>query len=45
VAGGEVLVRVHYYRWLSAGPGAAVEPSGEWTRIRVPSPGRYRLTS
>ena len=44
-AGGEVLVRVHYYRWLSAGPGAAVEPSGEWTRIRVPSPGRYRLTS
>jgi hypothetical protein len=44
-AAGDVLVRVWYYRSLSVSPEAAVERAGEWTRINVPSPGRYRLTS
>jgi hypothetical protein len=40
-----VVVKVHYYRWLKASGGAVVEPSGNWTLIRAPSPGRYTLTS
>lgn len=42
---GDVIVRVRHYRWLRTVPAASIEPSGEWTRIRVRSPGRYRLTS
>jgi hypothetical protein len=40
-----VVLKVHYYRWLRASGGATVEPSGNWTLIRAPSPGRYTLTS
>jgi hypothetical protein len=43
--GGEVVVRVRHYRWLTATGDAVVEPSGVWTRVRVPGPGRYTLTS
>lgn len=44
-AAGDVMVRVRYYRWLRVEPAAVVEPAGVWTRVRVPGPGRYRLTS
>jgi hypothetical protein len=44
-AAGDVVVRVRYYRWLRTEPAAVVEPAGVWTRVRVPAPGRYRLTS
>ncbi|HEU4347092.1 MAG TPA: hypothetical protein VFR35_04810, partial [Actinoplanes sp.] len=42
---GEVTVRVRHYRWLTATGNAVVEPSGVWTLLRVPAPGRYTLTS
>ena len=42
---GDVMVRVRHYRWLSVRPAAVVEPAGVWTRVRVPAPGRYRITS
>jgi hypothetical protein len=41
----DIVVKVHYYRWLTASGGATVEPTGPWTLIRVPTPGRYTLTS
>ncbi len=44
-AAATVVVRVHYYRWLRASAGAAVESAGDWTRLRLPGPGRYQLTS
>ena len=44
-AAGDFIVRVHHYRWLTVTGGATAEPSGEWTLVRVPSPGRYTLTS
>jgi hypothetical protein len=44
-AAGDVIVRVRHHRWLRTTPQAVLEPAGEWTRVRVPSPGRYRLTS
>jgi hypothetical protein len=42
---GDVVIRVRHYRWLRTEPAAVVEPAGVWTRVRVPAPGRYRLTS
>ncbi|MFG1610878.1 hypothetical protein [Actinoplanes sp. NPDC049265] len=42
---GDVMIRVRYYRWLRVEPAAVTEPAGVWTRVRVPAPGRYRLTS
>ncbi|MEU4241028.1 hypothetical protein [Actinoplanes sp. NPDC026619] len=44
-AAGMVVVRVHYYRWLTAGGGAVVEKSGAWTLVRVPAAGQYTLSS
>ncbi|MFI5896370.1 hypothetical protein ACIA5D_40350 [Actinoplanes sp. NPDC051513] len=44
-AAGNVVVRVHYYRWLRASAGAVVSRTGPWTLVRVPEPGRYTLTS
>jgi len=44
-AAGDIGVRVRYYRWLSSSGGAIVRPDGVWTLLRVPSPGRYLLTS
>ena len=41
----DVVVKVRYHRWLTASGGAVVEPTGDWTLIRVPAPGRYTLTS
>jgi hypothetical protein len=43
-AAGDVPVRVRHYPWLRA-DGAVVEASGVWTVVRVPSAGRYTLTS
>jgi len=45
--GGDVLVRVHWSRWLSlTGPAACLTagPDG-WTELHVATPGEYRLTS
>jgi hypothetical protein len=42
---GDFVIRVRHYRWLTATGNARVEASGVWTRVRVPSPGRYTLTS
>lgn len=42
---GDFTIRVRHYRWLTATGNAHVEASGDWTRIRVPAPGRYTLTS
>jgi hypothetical protein len=44
-ASGDIAVRVHYYRWLSASGGAKVRKSGDWTILHVPAPGRYKLSS
>ncbi|GAB1645866.1 hypothetical protein [Krasilnikovia sp. MM14-A1259] len=44
-AAGDVRVRVRWSRWLRADHGARVAADGEWTVVRVPSPGRYTLTS
>jgi hypothetical protein len=44
---GDVLVRVHWSRWLSlTGPAACLTagPDG-WTELHVTTPGEYRLTS
>ncbi|GAA3941139.1 hypothetical protein [Actinoplanes auranticolor] len=43
----DVLVRVHWSRWLSVrGPGACLAPGPEgWTELRVTTPGEFRLTS
>jgi hypothetical protein len=40
-----VTIRVHHYDWLHADHGAVVAASGAWTLVRVPTPGRYTLTS
>jgi hypothetical protein len=42
---GDIPVRVRYHRWLSASGGAKVHKSGVWTTLRVPAPGRYKLSS
>ena len=42
---GDVALRVHYYRWLRADHGAVLVPSGDWTLVRTPGPGRYTVTS
>lgn len=44
-AGGDVAIRVRYYRWLKATGGARVVAIGDWTLVRTPAPGRYTLTS
>jgi hypothetical protein len=44
-AAGEIDVRVRYHRWLTVTGGATVLTDGDWTRVRVPGPGRYTLTS
>ncbi|MEV4347343.1 hypothetical protein AB0J83_23050 [Actinoplanes sp. NPDC049596] len=44
-AAGEVALRVRYYRWLTASGDADVLRDGDWTRVRVPAPGRYVLAS
>jgi hypothetical protein len=41
----DIVVKIHYYRWLTASGGAVLEPTGDWTLLRVPAPGRYILTS
>ncbi|BAL86580.1 hypothetical protein AMIS_13600 [Actinoplanes missouriensis 431] len=43
--GTDVLVRVRHHRSLTASGGAAVAAEGRWTRVRVPGPGRYTLSS
>ena len=42
---GSVPIRVRHYRWLKATGGATVAASGDWTLVRVTTPGRYTLTS
>ncbi|WP_433829058.1 hypothetical protein ACQP2E_07040 [Actinoplanes sp. CA-015351] len=42
---GRVDVRVRYHRWLTVSDGATVSAAGDWTRVNVPAPGRYTLTS
>jgi hypothetical protein len=42
---GSVPIRVRHYRWLKATGGATVVASGDWTVVRVTTPGRYTLTS
>jgi hypothetical protein len=42
---GDIPLRVRYYRWLHASGNAKVLRSGVWTVLRVPAPGRYRLSS
>jgi len=45
-AAGEVLVRVRWSRWLTVNGGAVLSEAAEsWTRLRVPAPGRYTVTS
>ncbi|WP_412753665.1 hypothetical protein [Krasilnikovia sp. M28-CT-15] len=44
-AAGDVRVRVRYSRWLRANGGATVAADGDWTVVRVPTAGRYTLTS
>ncbi|HET9519114.1 MAG TPA: hypothetical protein VFO77_15435 [Actinoplanes sp.] len=45
-AGGAVTVRVRWSRWLRLrGPGCLAPAADGWTTLRVPGPGRYRLTS
>jgi hypothetical protein len=44
-AAGDIPLRVRYYRWLHASGNAQVVRSGVWTVLRVPAPGRYRLSS
>ncbi|BCJ45160.1 hypothetical protein GCM10010168_69610 [Actinoplanes ianthinogenes] len=44
-AGGDIRLRVRWYRWLHASDGAEVIRDGDWTILRVPGPGRYELTS
>jgi hypothetical protein len=41
----DIVVRVRYHRWLRASGGAVLEPTGNWTLLRTPAPGRYVLTS
>lgn len=45
-AAGEVLVRVRHSRWLSVtGPaGARLAGDGDWTRLHVDRPGRYKIS-
>ncbi len=41
-----VLVRVRWSRFLTlAGPSACFRPDGDWLRLEVAAPGRYRLGS
>jgi hypothetical protein len=42
---GSVPIRVRHYRWLRATGGATVVASGDWTLVRITTPGRYTLTS
>jgi hypothetical protein len=44
---GEALVRVRWSRWLTvSGPaGARLSPAGDWTVVRVITPGRYTISS
>jgi hypothetical protein len=42
---GMVVVRVHYYRWLTVDGGAVISRAGDWTLVRVPDAGRYTLSS
>ncbi len=44
-AAGDVRLKVHWYRWLTASGGAQVIRDGQWTIMRVPRPGRYTLSS
>jgi hypothetical protein len=44
-AAGDVDVRIRYHRWLTVTNGASVVADGDWTRVRVPAPGRYTLGS
>jgi hypothetical protein len=45
-AAGDVLVRVRYSRWLRVtGPaGARLAADGDWTRLHVERPGRYKIS-
>lgn len=44
-AGGEILVRLRWSRWLGVdGAGACLGPYGDWTVLRAPRPGQYRIT-
>ncbi|MFI5914763.1 hypothetical protein [Dactylosporangium sp. NPDC051541] len=43
-AAGDVRVRVRHHR-LHASGRATVHPDGTWTRVHVPAPGRYTLSS
>lgn len=45
VAAGAVPVRVRWNRWLSVDGGCLTPAADGWTTVRVPGPGRYRLTS
>ncbi|GAA1626529.1 hypothetical protein [Actinoplanes couchii] len=44
-AAGDIAVRVRHHRWLTASGGATVSADGDWTRLRLPAPGRYTLSS
>jgi hypothetical protein len=44
-APGPITLRVRYYPWLHATGDATVSADGHWTRVQVPAPGRYTLTS
>ncbi|WP_434099718.1 hypothetical protein [Streptomyces minutiscleroticus] len=42
---GSVTVRIAYSPWLRAGGGGCLGRSGEFTRLTVPGPGEYRISS
>lgn len=42
---GDLRVRLHWTRWWRVDGGACVSRDGEWTRIRVPAAGTYRLAA
>ncbi|GAA3745827.1 hypothetical protein GCM10022225_31910 [Plantactinospora mayteni] len=46
-AAGETLVRLRWSRWLrvEGGAGTCLAPYADWTVLRAPQPGRYRITS
>jgi hypothetical protein len=42
----EILVKVHHSQWLTVdGPAGCWRPDGQWIRVRVSEPGRYRVSS
>ncbi|HEX5541184.1 MAG TPA: hypothetical protein VFX60_06425 [Micromonospora sp.] len=45
LAASTVAVKVRYSRWLKVDGGATLDRDGDWTVVRTPGPGRYRISS